>query len=153
MGEHFGSYLAYIGCGYAVWYMISSTIINSSDLFDTEKDYITQINIPISVYILKLLSRNLIIFGHNFIVCIALILVFNPINFYTLLFIPGLILLLINLYWVALVISMLGARYRDIPPIINSVIQVLFLASPIAWKADKLGPDSKIILLNQLVMR
>ena len=47
-----------------------------------------------------------------------------------------------------MLLGILGARYRDIPPIINSVIQVLFLASPIAWDAAKLGAHSKIVLLN-----
>lgn len=150
MHEQLGEYVTYVGCGYAVWYLISTSVTAGADVFNKEKDYITQINIPVSVYVLKLIAKNLIIFGHNFIVCVILILIFDPINLYTLLFIPGLLLLLANLYWVILLLGMLGSRYRDIPPIINSLIQVLFLASPIAWKADKLGEHSKIVLLNPI---
>lgn len=150
MHESLGPYVVYVGCGSAIWYLISTSISAGASVFNSESDYITQINIPISVYVLKLLTKNLITFGHSFIVCVAIILMFAPINWHTLLFIPGMLLLLMNLYWVILLIGMLGSRYRDIPPIINSVIQLLFLASPIAWNANKLGAHSKIVLLNPI---
>ena len=150
MNENLGHYVTYIGCGYATWYLISTSITMGSSVFNQERDYITQINIPVSVYVLKLIIKNLIIFAHNFIVCVILILIFDPINLNTLLFFPGILLLLANLYWLVLLIAIIGARYRDIPPIISSLIQVLFLASPIAWKADKLGAHSKIVLLNPI---
>jgi ABC-type polysaccharide/polyol phosphate export permease len=149
MNEPLQKFIPYLGVGYAIWFMLSMSIIEGANVFERERAYVKQMNIPVSVYVLKLITRNLIIFLHNFVVAIALILFFKiPINTDTLLFIPGLILVLLNLYWVVMLLGILGARYRDIPPIINSLMQVLFLASPIAWDAAKLGAGSKIVLFN-----
>ena len=76
-------------------------------------------DIPVSVYVLKLITKNLIVFAHNFVVAVALILFFEiPINANTILFIPGLILVLLNLYWVVmllliLLLAMLVENYLD----------------------------------------
>tara|TARA_E500000178_G_C16962375_1_gene726674 strand:+ start:73 stop:888 length:816 start_codon:yes stop_codon:yes gene_type:complete len=140
--------LPLVACGYAVWYLISTSITSGANIFMQNQGYISQINIPVSVYIFRSITKNLVIFCHNFVVCIALILLFNPINLNTLLFIPGMLLLILNLYWVMLLLGMIGSRYRDIPPIITSLIQVIFLATPIAWPADKIGEYSKILIFN-----
>ena len=44
MHEQLGEYVTYVGCGYAVWYLISTSISAGANVFNGEKDYITQIN-------------------------------------------------------------------------------------------------------------
>jgi ABC-type polysaccharide/polyol phosphate export permease len=50
-----------------------------------------------------------------------------------------------NLFWVALLLAVLSVRFRDIPQIVASVVQVAFFLSPIIWKADMLGPKNRFV--------
>jgi ABC-type polysaccharide/polyol phosphate export permease len=38
---------------------------------------------------------------------------------------------------VSVLLGLLTARFRDIPPIVTSLVQVLFFASPILWKPEQ----------------
>src|SRR5262249_34946169 len=56
-----------------------------------------------------------------------------------LLAIPGLSILCLNGVWIGLLLGLLSARFRDIPYMIASVIQILFLLTPILWSADQIA--------------
>ena len=49
--------------------------------------------------------------------------------------------------WTALLLGLLSARFRDIPYMIASVTQLLFLVTPIMWSADQIG-NKLIVELN-----
>ena len=52
---------------------------------------------------------------------------------------PGLGLILLNGVWVSIFLGMISARFRDVPPIVASIVQVVFFITPIFWPADGLG--------------
>ena len=62
--------------------------------------------------------------------------------------IPGFLLLVFNAFLISLTIGMASARFRDIPRIITSLIQIVFLITPIIWTPDLLG--SRCILRTQI---
>jgi ABC-type polysaccharide/polyol phosphate export permease len=64
---------------------------------------------------------------------------------------PALLLLVANLYWVSLLIGLVGTRFRDMTPIIANCVQVAFFVTPISWMPKLLSPDSLILRLNPLV--
>jgi lipopolysaccharide transport system permease protein len=47
--------------------------------------------------------------------------------------------LLLLIYWLPLLVCLLGARYEDFFQLIPIVLQLLFLVSPILYKKDALG--------------
>jgi ABC-2 type transport system permease protein/lipopolysaccharide transport system permease protein len=51
---------------------------------------------------------------------------------------PALALVLLNGFWIALLFGLLSARFRDIPMIIASIVQVMLFMTPIFWSADML---------------
>jgi ABC-2 type transport system permease protein/lipopolysaccharide transport system permease protein len=64
--------------------------------------------------------------------------------------IPGVALLLINGIWIGLLLGLVSARFRDVPQVVASIVQVGFFVTPIIWKPDML-PDRAVILhLNPL---
>ena len=40
------------------------------------------------------------------------------------------------------------ARFRDIQPIVNSVLQIAFFVTPVIWKPEQLGPRAVWLPLN-----
>src|SRR5262249_18316337 len=56
-----------------------------------------------------------------------------PVTWATLLFVPALLLVCVTMAWMNLVIAMVGARFRDLQPIIGSVLQLVFFVTPLIW--------------------
>ena len=53
-----------------------------------------------------------------------------------LLALPGLVLWLLDSLAVCLLLGALCARFRDIPPIVGSVMQMAFFISAVIWKPE-----------------
>jgi ABC-2 type transport system permease protein/lipopolysaccharide transport system permease protein len=61
---------------------------------------------------------------------------------------PGLALLILNGAMASMTLGMVSARFRDIPRITASLMQIVFLITPIIWKPDMLGDRLYISLAN-----
>lgn len=149
--ENLKDYFPFLTAGLLIWGYFSTILTESSEIYYAAKGFIYQIKLPYLIYNYRLISRNIIVFLHNFIVYVLVALYFKvPVTVDTLLFIPGFILLSINLFVASMLLSLLGTRYRDIPPVIASMVQVAFFVSPIMWAARLLSPNSKIIRYNPI---
>ncbi len=96
---------------------------------------------PLSVYIFQFVWRQVLTFGHNFVIYILVAIIFGIWPGATgLLFLPALALLVLNGVFAGMILGPLCARFRDIPLIIASVVQVVFFMTPILWSAHML-PD------------
>ena len=97
------------------------------------------------MFVMKVLAKNCLIFLHNLVIVVVVLIFFPPENISRLpLSLIGLVLVCVNLFWVGIVIAMLCARFRDIPQIISSCVQVLFFLTPIMWQADMLGRNRDV---------
>src|SRR5690606_14975042 len=62
--------------------------------------------------------------------------------------IPAMVLLIVNLAWVALLLGTVCARYRDLAQIIGSALQVIFYLTPIIWMPALLTGRRSLYLLD-----
>jgi lipopolysaccharide transport system permease protein len=58
--------------------------------------------------------------------------------------------LLLFLYWVPVIVCLLGARYRDVYQLVPIALQLVFLLSPILYEKKNLGALSWTADLNPL---
>ena len=82
--------------------------------------------------------KNLIIFGHNFVIYGAILVIFGfwPGLGNLVLAAIGLALLCVNGVWTGLVLSIVSTRFRDVPQIVNSLVQVAFFLTPYSGIQD-----------------
>jgi ABC-2 type transport system permease protein len=62
-----------------------------------------------------------------------------------LLAVPAFGLIMLNGTWVVLLLGLIATRFRDVPPVIQAFITMLFYATPIMWSMDQVlaaNPDS-----------
>lgn len=145
------TFLPFLTAGMLSWIFISTIITESADVFIASKSLIENIKLPYFIYVFRLLWRNQIIFFHNLIVFLCVALLFKiHFTLNTLFFIPGFLLTSLLLLNIILILGLLGTRFRDIPPVINSIIMVIFFVSPVTWQPDFIGKSSLIIKLNPL---
>lgn len=144
-----GDYLPFLALGFLAWGLISGVIHDGCGVFINSHHFIMQVKLPYSVYVYRALWRNLIIFAHNFVVYIAVAIWFNIwAGAVGLMVIPGLILVSVNAIWVGLLFGLICTRFRDVPTIIASLLQVAFFLTPIIWKPELLGNRMMVVNFN-----
>ncbi|WP_455900819.1 galactan export ABC transporter permease subunit Wzm/RfbD [Rhodococcus gordoniae] len=127
-------FLPYVALGFIIWNLISGSILEGSDVFMSNEGLIKQLPTPLSVHVYRLVWRQMILFAHNIVIYIGILIVFPRQLYWTaLLAIPALALIAINAVWVSLVFGILATRYRDIAPLLGSIVQLLFFMTPIIW--------------------
>ncbi|WP_139559601.1 ABC transporter permease [Methylotetracoccus oryzae] len=132
-------YLPFLTVGFVAWNLISTLVIDSCTAFIGATGYIRQLRLPVSLYLFRLCWRNLIIFFHNALVFVAVALIFKVVPTWQLLWLlPGLAIILYTGFWSGLVLGALCARFRDIPQVVSSLVQVVFFMTPILWKPELL---------------
>ncbi|QPH52615.1 ABC transporter permease [Pontivivens ytuae] len=102
---------------------------------------------PLSIHIFRLCYRNLIIALHNVAVMLG-IYIWNPslLSWNFLFLIPATVLLIINMVWLSLLVAIVCARFRDVPPIVANVVQMLFFVSPVIFKPEILPPELSFVV-------
>jgi len=148
------TFLPYITVGFIVWNFISGCVIEGAETFISNEGLIKHLPAPISVYVFRTVWRQTLMFAHNMIIYVIVLIVFwggisksgyvitqngiqQPgLGWSALLAIPGFILLAINAGWVTLLFGIISTRFRDIPQVIASLINLAFFMTPIVWSTD-----------------
>lgn len=142
------TYYPFLATGILGWNLISLIINDATMTFVNAEAFIKQMKQPYSVFMFQSVSRNFIIFFHNILVLLPLIIFFHlTINWHTLFFFISLFVLWINAVAYSTILALLGTRFRDIPILVSSLIQVVFFLTPIMWSPGIL-PEQYHFIVN-----
>src|ERR1700722_18539810 len=112
--QKLGDYLPFMISGLLIWVLISASIAESSQVLVASAPLITSFPIPIFTHYIRYVLRNYIIFAHNVIILLIILVIFPPkVTLYTWLVVPGLFLDMIILMSLAIFLSLANLRYRD----------------------------------------
>lgn len=140
-GQPMAQFLPHLAIGIILWDFISSVLNGSCMSFINNKGIILQINLPLYTHLMRATWNEIIILAHNIVIIPLVLIAFqHPVNWSIFLLIPGFILLIANLLWMSLILSVLCTRFRDVTQIIQNILQILFYLTPIIWNAS-LMPD------------
>jgi ABC-2 type transport system permease protein len=138
-GEDIRTFLPYVATGLLIWYFINGCILEGSEVFIANEGLIRFLPAPLSLHVYRLVWRQALFFLHNLVVWGILVAIFRPPLGWTLLLaIPAFALLIVNGAWISVVTGIIATRFRDIPPIIASLANLLFFVTPIVWQYDTL---------------
>jgi len=148
-GQKLEDYLPYIATGLIVFSLISSVVQESSTVFIQSAATILQIKAPLSVYVYQMLWRNFLVFFHNIVIYVffVIFLLVNP-GWAILFSFLGLMLIWLNGIWIGIILGGISARFRDVPPIAASIMQIMFFLTPIFWRVDQLHDRELLVQLN-----
>jgi lipopolysaccharide transport system permease protein len=104
--------------------------------------------LPFSIYILRLLTRNFIVLLHNFLPVLPILIYYKiaPTAEGAVYLIFGLMLFLSIGYSFGLLLAILGSRFRDMKPIVASLVQISFLITPILWQHSMLSSKLQMLM-------
>jgi lipopolysaccharide transport system permease protein len=142
-------FLPFLAAGMILWAFILSVLTEGCTGFISAEGIIKQLPLPLFVHIMRMIWRNVLILAHNIVILPVVFLVMGKApSAIALLSIPGFVLVVINVTWAALILAVLCARYRDLPQIVNSVLQVIFYLTPILWMPKLLPQRAGLYLLD-----
>ncbi|HET6238714.1 MAG TPA: ABC transporter permease [Acetobacteraceae bacterium] len=142
-------YLPFLALSQVLWGFLSTLVSDGCSCFTSSEPLILSIRMPLSVHALRVLVRGLLILAHNVVVIVGVDLWFSlwP-GTVLLLAIPGMLLWMVDAFALCLILGAIGARFRDIPPIVASIVQIAFFVTPVIWKPVQLGARAWILPYN-----
>lgn len=148
------AYLPYFCIGHVAFGFLSASISESCQTFMAAEAFLKQIRCPKLSFVFRILVRNLILFFHNLLIVAAVLLWsgdFAGIRWIELGL--GVILVLPALWLLAAIVAAICARFRDVPMIVQSLLQLSFFVTPVIWHLDRLqGKTREIVELNPLTV-
>lgn len=137
------SYMVHLGMGYAVWRLMVMVVNDAANIFRSNKSFILDGNTRLTDYVLITIAKSLFYFAFSMIGMVG-VLIWSPAVpayaiFSLFLTIP---FVLVNLAWVGYALSILGARLPDVGQVMNTILMMGFLFTPIIWEGDRYSPDS-----------
>jgi ABC-type polysaccharide/polyol phosphate export permease len=144
-------YLPFLSVGFVIWGFVSGMLSEFPNLYVENAAYLKDSHINPITILFRATARNVLILAHNVLIIIGIYLYFKiqP-GMVAFLAIPGLLLVMSNLIAIGVSLSIIGARFRDVALINQSLIQIAFFISPITWMPHLLATDSWVIKANPI---
>ena len=139
--------MGYIGLGIITWSAINSLITEGTSAFVRNAGFITSSNIDIDLYVGRTVFKIAITFGHHLILyVIGVVFMIVPLDWASLLAIPGIIFLFANGFWVVIVLAFICARFRDVELIVRNLLQLAFFVTPVFWNYQHIAGNRRFIV-------
>jgi lipopolysaccharide transport system permease protein len=142
-------YLPFLALSIVLWNFLSAVVAEGCTSFTAADSMIRSVRMPFTLYGARVVVRNVVILAHNVVVIVVVDLLLRiapgPTAF---LAIPAFALWLVVGLALSVMLGGLCARFRDIPPIIGSVMQMAFFVSGVIWQPSQLGSHEYFLLFN-----
>jgi lipopolysaccharide transport system permease protein len=134
------TYLPFLALSLVLWNAMNTLVTDACFTFTQAEGMIRSLRMPFFVHALRVVVRTIISFAHNVPVIIAVFAIFNtwP-GAICLKSLPGFALWTVDSFAACMLLGTFCARFRDIPPIVGSVMQIAFYVTPVVWQPKQLG--------------
>ena len=133
-------YLPFLALSQVLWGFLATLVSESCSVFTDSEPVIRSVRMPFFLFAMRVLVRNGLVLAHNIFV---IVVVFAALRFWpgatALLAVLALPVWIVNAFALSLLFGGICARFRDILPIVNSVMQIAFFITPVIWKPEQLG--------------
>ncbi|PHS21624.1 MAG: hypothetical protein COA84_15545 [Robiginitomaculum sp.] len=132
-----GNFTQYLTIGFALWTLINTLLVDGAATFVRSRTWVLSSSLPYVIYILQSVFRSYL----NFLlvaVAAIIILAFSKIQLHSAIWtlVPAFILYFLTGLWVSALLAPLCARYRDVLYALQTVMRMMFFATPIIWTPE-----------------
>jgi lipopolysaccharide transport system permease protein len=148
-GSDIRTYMPFFAIGFIMWGWMSAIVTESASGFEPYQAAIKQIKLPFPSFVLRLSMRHLIVLAHNLVVIfLVLFIIGKGLPWLSLLSIPALILIQLNLVCLSITIMTFCTRFQDMAQVVATLTQIIFFFTPILWQPESLKGKSYLIEFN-----
>lgn len=142
------TYLPFLSFSLVLWTWFSSTVSEGCTVFTSSAGLIHSARMPFTLHVIRLTVRNFLTFLHSAVVIAVLFVIFHIMPLFSWQVPAGLLIWSADLVAIALLMGVLGARFRDMPPVSASVMQILFFVTPVLWRPELMTTGRQYLLLD-----
>jgi len=150
-GRDIASYMVHLGMGYAIWRMLSMVISDAINSLRSNKPFIMDGNVRLTDYALKSIAKAFFYFAFSMIGMIGVLIWSSAVPtgaiLTLLLTVPVIVL---NLFWIAYCVALLGARSPDFGQVLQTLLMMGMLFTPIIWEGNRFATDSTAGIIVRL---
>lgn len=146
------SFVPFVTAGLLIIGWISTTLQEASTVLIDRAHKIRDGDRYILAHIAELVFQNLLILFHHLVILAAVILFFRtPVTILDLILaLLGMLVISVNLLGLGFFISLFALRYRDVGPLVKSILKMLFIVSPVMWEPEFLGDRQHFVDYNPI---
>ncbi|OUJ06807.1 permease [Acetobacter malorum] len=141
-------YLPFLTLSLVLWGFVGSTLQDGCTTFTSAAALIHSARMPYSLHVLRATVRNLLTLAHNIPVVVVVFLWFRVAPTWSWTMGAACALWIFDSFMATLLLGILGARFRDVPPIVASTLQILFFVTPILWAPELMKTGQDWLLLD-----
>ena len=150
-GTVLSKFFPHLALGIIFWGLFSSMVTDSCNAFIGSSNYLKQGYFPISLFVWRSIARNLIQFGHQIVIYVPVALWAGiSLSWPALLFVPALLLVIVNAQALGIVLGLVCTRFRDVTQIVTTVMHMLMFLTPVFWMPQNLPGRARYMLWNPL---
>jgi len=151
LGNSFSDTILYIGISIVFWNFINNSTNDSCVAFIANRTNIQNTASPIMCYPFRSIFSNVVYLSINLIIVITIYVAFANFSFLGLmLFIIGLGLNIIMMGIAGIYLAIFCVRFRDVPFIVQNIMQVMFFVTPIIWRMEDISNRYSFLEYNPL---
>jgi len=129
-------FIPFVALGFAIWGYMAGCLVEGGHVFMNAQGYIRQVPLPLAVFVYRTFAAQSLYFAIGLMTGIATILVFKGFDPAALAKgLVGLSFLVLFCFSTVYLMAFIGARFRDIPMALQSLLQILFVVSPVIYPA------------------
>jgi lipopolysaccharide transport system permease protein len=142
-------YLPFLTLSQVLWGFIAGMVGEGCTCFTQAEGVIRSVRMPMFVQAIRTLIRNVLVLAHNIVVIVVVFAIYRvwP-GWHAILALPGLALWMVDSIALCLLLGTFCTRFRDIGPIVGSIMQIAFFMTPVIWKAEQVGSAAMWMPLN-----
>lgn len=135
--------------GLVIWQFIATCVSEAPNCFTIYGSIIRNYSHPVWIYPTALVIKNLIIFLHNLVIVFFVMIIYpQDLEWQALIIFPAMLLIVIILTQIAIILSFVGARYKDFGSAVSALMSVAFFLSPVIFTPEQLGVKEYLMWLN-----
>ncbi|MDX9997161.1 MAG: ABC transporter permease [Phenylobacterium sp.] len=142
-------FLPFVALGLVFFQTMSGIITEGCETFVQARGMLSQTAIPMFTFVWRTIFRNAINLAHHLIIVAGVLIVFGAWRNMNLpLAVVGALLLLLNAGWLSMVAGIVSARFRDIPPVVASIMQFAIFMTPVFWMPSVFPERHAVLMFN-----
>jgi ABC-type polysaccharide/polyol phosphate export permease len=149
-GTPLADFAAYVAVGWLVFRLVQSVVIESATAMTQSASFILDGHLRLTDFVLQVAAKAMLYFLLSLPVAAPALVLYPQVQGWGLvLALVTFPIVLLNVLWMGVLLSLLGARFRDLGQLVSNLFMFGFLLTPIIWHASTMPAGS----LRGTVMR
>lgn len=127
-------FVPHLAIGFVCWTLVSGFVTGSTTIFQRSRAQVLQGGMSQYEIVVVDVMRTILHFLHQILIIVVVFFLYDLTwTYYSWVSFVGLFILIANGLWLTLLFGIIGARYRDLSEVVNAIMRIAFLATPIIW--------------------